>query len=81
MVQYFSARANLNDTIDLPDLKVTIIWPATPVHIKKYDSQPRFMVHETPQMYEDVVLPYIQSFPPERLDWSVFEASERRQED
>jgi m7GpppX diphosphatase len=70
-LQYFSAHAFLNQTPELPDLVVKLIWPATEVHIRKYTAQPRFMVHETPKIYQDVVVPYIESFPPERLDWYV----------
>lgn len=29
------------------------------------------MVVETPEKYEKVVLPYIQSFPPSRVEWYV----------
>jgi m7GpppX diphosphatase len=29
------------------------------------------MVSETPEVYKKVVVPYIESFPPERLDWYV----------
>jgi m7GpppX diphosphatase len=29
------------------------------------------MVHETPQIYRDIVVPYILSFPPVRTQWSV----------
>lgn len=29
------------------------------------------MVRETPELYESIVKPYIQSFPKERLQWHV----------
>jgi len=35
------------------------------------------MVRETPEMYEKVVVPYIRSFPPERLDWYDIPLSNR----
>ncbi|EKD01614.1 hydrolase [Trichosporon asahii var. asahii CBS 8904] len=67
---YFSAHALLQRTPDsLPDLALKLIWPATPVHVKKYTSQPRKILHETPETYKTVVEPYIESFPPERLEW------------
>ncbi|CAD6564522.1 MAG: hypothetical protein TREMPRED_005400 [Tremellales sp. Tagirdzhanova-0007] len=66
---YFSAHGYLTETVKLPDLQIAIIWPATPIHIKKYTAQPKFMVRETPEIYEAVVRPYIDSFPPERLEW------------
>lgn len=37
--------------------------------MKKYTAQPRKILHETPETYRSVVLPYIESFPPERLEW------------
>ena len=46
-----------------------VIWPATEVHIRKYTAQARVMVQETPETYHKVVVPYIESFPPERLEW------------
>ncbi|ORY22030.1 HIT-like domain-containing protein, partial [Naematelia encephala] len=45
------------------------IWPATETHIKKHTAQPRVIVRETPEAYEKVVMPYLESFPPERLEW------------
>ncbi|EIW67552.1 hypothetical protein TREMEDRAFT_33242, partial [Tremella mesenterica DSM 1558] len=49
--------------------QLKIIWPATSTHIRKYSKQELKMVNETPEMYEKIVLPYIDSFPPERLEW------------
>lgn len=37
--------------------------------MKKYTAQPRKILHETPETYRTVVEPYIESFPPERLEW------------
>lgn len=37
--------------------------------MKKYTAQPRKILHETPETYNTVVEPYIESFPPERLEW------------
>lgn len=50
---------------------IKVIHPATEVHIKKYTAQERKMVVETPEKYEKVVLPYIKSFPPSRIEWYV----------
>ncbi|CAI2163351.1 18650_t:CDS:2 [Funneliformis geosporum] len=52
-----------------PDFKVTLIWPATETHIRKYTFQPRFLIRETPQIYETIVKPYIESIPPSRIQW------------
>ncbi|KIK26397.1 hypothetical protein PISMIDRAFT_676236 [Pisolithus microcarpus 441] len=54
---------------DLPDLKISVICPATEVHIRKYSKQDILMVHETPELYEKVVKPYIEAFPPSRTQW------------
>ena len=42
-------------------IKAVVIHPATEKHIQKYAEQERFIVHETPQLYEDVTLPMIKS--------------------
>ncbi|GES99499.1 HIT-like domain-containing protein [Rhizophagus clarus] len=52
-----------------PDFKVTLIWPATETHIRKYSFQPRFLIRETPHIYETIVKPYIESIPPNRIQW------------
>jgi m7GpppX diphosphatase len=57
----------LEDSV--PDLQVKVIWPATEVHIAKYSAQERKMITETPDLYRRAVVPYIESFPPERLEW------------
>ncbi|KAI6156970.1 scavenger mRNA decapping enzyme [Pisolithus tinctorius] len=54
---------------DLPDLRINVICPATDVHIRKYSKQDVLMVHETPALYETVVKPYIEAFPPSRTQW------------
>ena len=38
----------------------------------QYSSQPIVMVRETPELYESIVKPYIQAFPPSRTQWSAF---------
>ncbi|KAL0958276.1 hypothetical protein HGRIS_000428 [Hohenbuehelia grisea] len=51
------------------DVKINIVCPATEMHIKKYTAQEITMVHETPELYETVVKPYITAFPPSRTQW------------
>ncbi|KAJ3571522.1 hypothetical protein NP233_g3702 [Leucocoprinus birnbaumii] len=46
------------------DLKINIICPAT-----EYSKQEQFIVRETPELYESVVKPYIDAFPPSRTQW------------
>ncbi|KAG9289971.1 hypothetical protein G9A89_010277 [Geosiphon pyriformis] len=52
-----------------PDFKVTIIWPATDMHIRKYSAQSRYLVAETPKIYQDVVKSFIEAIPISRIQW------------
>ncbi|KAJ9107263.1 hypothetical protein QFC21_000710 [Naganishia friedmannii] len=52
-----------------PDVKITLIYPATDVHVRKYETQKRIMVEETPELYERLVKPYIDGFPASRIQW------------
>ncbi|KAI1798380.1 scavenger mRNA decapping enzyme [Ganoderma leucocontextum] len=54
---------------DSPDVKINIVHPATEVHIRKYSIQEFTIVHETPDLYERIVRPYIAAFPPSRTQW------------
>lgn len=51
------------------DTRVKTIFPATDVHIAKYETQARVMVVETPRLYETITLPYIKSIPEKRIQW------------
>lgn len=42
------------------DIKLAFIYPATPMHIKKYSKKQYLLVHETQQRYETIVRPYIE---------------------
>ncbi|CCK72956.1 5'-(N(7)-methyl 5'-triphosphoguanosine)-(mRNA) diphosphatase KNAG_0M01030 [Huiozyma naganishii CBS 8797] len=53
-----------------PTAKVNLIWPASAVHVKKYDQQNLHLIRETPEMYMKVVKPYIDEMAaPEKLGW------------
>ncbi|KAF9438028.1 hypothetical protein BGZ76_010157 [Entomortierella beljakovae] len=52
-----------------PDLKMTLIFPATEAHILKYSHQQRKMITETAETYKKVVLPWIESQPQSRIQW------------
>jgi len=58
---------------DFPDgdeeLKIHVIFPVTENEIRKYSPQEKVMVNETPELYEKVVLPYIQQHPSQSLNW------------
>ncbi|PLW18052.1 hypothetical protein PCANC_04720 [Puccinia coronata f. sp. avenae] len=59
-------RPSLENT---PDLKISMIFPATEVHIRKYTKQVNKIIRESPELYQQVVLPYIKRIPPTRLSW------------
>ncbi|KAI8091178.1 HIT-like domain-containing protein [Gilbertella persicaria] len=54
---------------DALDIRVKSIYPATDVHIAKYEAQSRVMLLETPELYESITLPYIKSIPAKRTQW------------
>ncbi|KAG2234368.1 hypothetical protein INT48_007235 [Thamnidium elegans] len=51
------------------DTRVKTIYPATDVHIAKYEAQSRVMLVETPSLYQSITLPYIKSIPAKRTQW------------
>ncbi|TRM57522.1 HIT-like domain-containing protein [Schizophyllum amplum] len=51
------------------DVKISVIFPATEDHIRKYTQQKYAMVTETPETYDRVVQPYIAGIPPSRTQW------------
>ncbi|KAH8083285.1 scavenger mRNA decapping enzyme [Cristinia sonorae] len=59
----------LKPTLERPDVKINIIHPATEVHIRKYSAQELRMVHETAELYERITKPYMDAFPPSRIQW------------
>lgn len=44
----------------IPGVKTTIIYPATEKHIAKFSQQQTHIVLETPELYLNLTLPYIQ---------------------
>lgn len=53
-----------------PTAKVNLIWPASSVHVKKYDQQNLHVIRETPEMYQKIVKPYIEVMSTvEKLGW------------
>lgn len=43
------------------DVKITLIYPATETHVRKYSQQNTRMVTETPEIYKKFVKPYVES--------------------
>jgi m7GpppX diphosphatase len=48
---------------------VDVIDPCTDKHIQKYSTQKAFMIVETPELYVNVTLPFIQAIPASALQW------------
>nr|CDS30169.1 scavenger mRNA decapping enzyme DcpS [Hymenolepis microstoma] len=44
-------------------VSMTVIHPAAPQHFAKYSSSKRQIVHETPKVYQSVILPFLESNP------------------
>jgi m7GpppX diphosphatase len=42
------------------DIKLVFIYPATPLHIKKYSKKEFCLINETYHRYETIVRPYIE---------------------
>ena len=54
----------------MPDLKLNLIYPCTPSHIRKYSAQRLRHVTETPAIYQEHIRPYIvRQRTSGRLDW------------
>ena len=58
---WFLASHSEPDNERRPEIKFTFIYPATETHIKKYSRQSLRMVTETPQVYRELVKPYVES--------------------
>lgn len=53
-----------------PTAKLNLIYPATNIHIRRYDQQELHMVRETPEMYKKYVIPYIKKMTTsEMMKW------------
>lgn len=58
-----------SSSTSMADMKITLIRPCTEAHIRKYTKQPKIMIIETPQIYESIVLPWMESQPRSRIAW------------
>lgn len=54
-----------------PNLKINLIWPCAESHIRKYTAQKLRYVTETPEIYSQHIVPYVQRTQrtAKRLDW------------
>ncbi|TMW53850.1 hypothetical protein DOY81_001135 [Sarcophaga bullata] len=63
---------------ELSSFKATVVYPATDKHIEKYSICKKFLINETPELYEQITLPYITSSQ-FSLEW-VYNILEHKQE-
>ncbi|KAM8927383.1 m7GpppX diphosphatase [Pelodytes ibericus] len=52
---------HMNPPPELNEVKTTVICPATEKHIKKYQRQVVYLIHETGEDYKTITLPFIES--------------------
>ncbi|EGV61225.1 scavenger mRNA decapping enzyme (DcpS) N-terminal family protein [Yamadazyma tenuis] len=68
-VYYWSAASLVQKLPDLPAAKLNLIYPATETHIQKLSTQVSHYVLETPQMYQEFAVSYIESMKGDRIKW------------
>lgn len=66
---YYWGMSQLKKLESEPDCKINLIYPATAKHIQKYQAQEFHMVTETPELYEKIVQPYIETMRGDRIQW------------
>ncbi|KAG8931864.1 hypothetical protein FRC02_001999, partial [Tulasnella sp. 418] len=64
---HFFAWRNVSD--GTPDYKIRLVVNATELHITKATKQVSIICRETPPIYAETVVPYIDSLPLSRIDW------------
>ncbi|TID26172.1 hypothetical protein CANINC_002867 [Pichia inconspicua] len=52
-----------------PTCKFNLIYPATETHFRKYQNANLHMIRETPEAYESIVKPYIETMRGDRIKW------------
>ena len=73
-----ACSSSQNQESQPPDLKLTLIFPCTEKHIKKYTPQGVRLVTESPYIYRRYIRPYMER-ERDRLAW-VFNIIEGRSE-
>jgi m7GpppX diphosphatase len=68
-IYYWSNATLFQDLQNCPGCKLNLIYPATETHIRKYSTQRHHYVLETPEMYQELVVPYIESMKGDRIKW------------
>lgn len=65
---YYWSSANLNQAKQA-GAKITVIYPATKTHIRKYADQKYHYISETAETYEKKVKPFIETQRGDRIQW------------
>lgn len=67
---YYWSMATMDQSLESdPAMKVNLIYPATEKHINKYAQSPFHFIKETPEVYEKIVKPYIDSQRGDQIQW------------
>ncbi|KAK9479802.1 HIT-like domain-containing protein [Lipomyces japonicus] len=62
--------ALINQSIDeSPAAKLSLIWPASQTHIDKYGKQTKHLIIESPDLYSNVTLQYVEKMRGKRIQW------------
>ncbi|KAL9888280.1 m7GpppX diphosphatase-like [Glossina fuscipes] len=64
--------------VELSGVKTTVIYPASQKHIEKYTVCQKYIISESPELYEEITLPYI-STSQHSLEW-VYNILDHKQE-
>uniref|UniRef100_A0A1B0GEB2 m7GpppX diphosphatase n=1 Tax=Glossina morsitans morsitans TaxID=37546 RepID=A0A1B0GEB2_GLOMM len=64
--------------VELSVVKTTVVYPASQKHIEKYTVCQKYIISETPELYEEITLPYI-STSQHSLEW-VYNILDHKQE-
>uniref|UniRef100_A0A1A9X208 m7GpppX diphosphatase n=1 Tax=Glossina brevipalpis TaxID=37001 RepID=A0A1A9X208_9MUSC len=64
--------------VQFSGLSCSVIYPASKKHIEKYSICQKYVISETPELYEEITLPYI-SISQHSLEW-VYNILEHKQE-
>lgn len=65
---YYWSTANLNQA-KAAGAKITVIYPATETHIRKYSEQKYHLIRESPGVYQLKVKPFIETQRGDRIQW------------
>lgn len=68
-VYHWNLATLAQDVEKRPGVKINLIYPASETHVQKYSQQQTRMVVETPELYQQVTWPYIETQLGSRIQW------------